>query len=328
MSINLKDFPQLTDELQTIYEEASSNAIADAVGLQVFDVGETSLLNFEHQVLHGIAGVERVADGADLPRLNSEEGDNITYVQRHYGAIAPITKSMRKFDMFAKMQGLIESLVDDAWNKIDQSLADILLLGWDTSQTDVYGDTIATVGPDAKALFNTGHTNGTTSTTYSNIINDGTNTNAALSRTAIVATIKDGKTYTDPNGLIRPIHYDTVLVPPSLTDAANRIVFSEQISGSANWDPNMHVKGTIKEVKTWERLESTGSAGTDTSAYWFMYDSKKVKETLKVLFSERPSLDAPDEVYSNKDWDYSLDYFYTIGIGFQPYIRGSKGTNA
>jgi len=55
--------------------------------------------------------------------------DNITYVQKHFGAIAPITKSMRKFDMFAKMENVIKSLVDDAWSKIDQSLADTLLLG-------------------------------------------------------------------------------------------------------------------------------------------------------------------------------------------------------
>ena len=74
MSINVTDFAQLTDELQTIYAEHSENAIAEAVGLKVFDVGETALLNFEHQVLHGISGVERIADGQDLPRLNTEEG--------------------------------------------------------------------------------------------------------------------------------------------------------------------------------------------------------------------------------------------------------------
>lgn len=327
MSIRVTDFAQLTDELQTIYEEASSNAIADAVGLTIFDVQETSLLNFEHQILHGISGVERVADGQDFPRVNSEEGDNITYVQKHYGVTVPITKSMRKFDMFNKMSSVVSSITDDAWNKIDQSLADVLLNGWSTSYSDVYGDTVAATGPDGLALFSTVHTNDTTATTYSNIINDGTNDNAAFSRTAVVATIKDGMTYTDPNGLLRPIHFDTVLVPPSLIDQAMRVVFSEQISGSANWDPNMHVKGTIKEVKVWERLEQTGS-GTSTSAYWFMYDSKKVKETLKCLFSERPSLDAPEEVYENKDWDYTLDYYYAIGIGFAPYIRGSKGTNS
>lgn len=327
MSLSTRDFAQLTDELQSIYNEASANAIADAVGLSVFDVGETNLLNYEHQILHGVKGVEEVSEGQNLPRLNSEEGDNITYTQRYFGAIAAITKKMRKFELFNQMQSLINSLVDDAWNKIDQSLADILLNGWSTSYTDVYGTVVSAVGPDGLALFSASHTNGTTSSTYSNIISDGTNTNPALSRPAIVETIKDGMTYRDPNGLIRPIHFDTILVPPSLADLANRIVHSEQISGSANWDPNMWVKGTIKEVKVWERLEQTGS-GTSTSAYWFMYDSKKVKETLKALFSERPTLDPPEEVYENKDWEYSLDYFYTTGIGFAPYIRGSKGDNS
>lgn len=326
MSLSTRDFAQLTEELQDIYNESSAVAVADAVGLTVFDVGETNLLNYEHQILHGVAGVEEVAEGADLPRLNSEEGDNITYAQRYFGAIVAITKKMRKFDLYSKMQALVRTIVDDAWNKIDQSLADILLNGWSSSYTDVYGKTVSGYGPDAVVLFSTAHSNDATGDTYNNLIYDGTNYSPALSRAAMVRTIRDAMVYADPNGLIRPIKLDTVLVCPSLTDAAKRIVFSEQISGSGNWDPNIHIKGSIKDVKTWERLEQTGQASS-RSAYWFMYDSRKVGESLKCLFSERPSLDAPDEAYENKDWDYSLDYFYATGIGFEAYIRGSQGDN-
>jgi hypothetical protein len=326
MPLSTRDFGQLTDELQSIYAEQSQNAIADAIGLTIFNVGETNLLNYEHQILHGLAGIEEVPEGKDLPRLNSEEGDNITYTQRYFGANAPITKKMRKFDLYGKMQDLIRSLVDDAWNKIDQSLADMILNGFLTSYQDVYGKTISAVGPDGLALFSASHTNGTTASTYSNIItNSAATANPALSRDAIVNMIKAGLVYKDPNGLNRPIRYDTLLVPPSLADLAHRIVNNDYLVGSANWDPNMWVKGRIKEVKVWERLESTGQ-GTARSAYWFMYDSKKVKETLKCLFSERPSLDAPNEVYENKDWEYTLDYFYTTGLGFAPYIAGSQGT--
>ena len=84
------------------------------------------------------------------------------------------------------------------------------------------------------------------------------------------------------------------------------------------------LKGKIT-VKTWEKLE-TRTDGTDTSAYWFMADSKKVKETLQALFRERPSLDAPEQVYKNKNWDWSLDFYYTLGRGFSPYLRGSNAT--
>lgn len=129
MSLSTRDFAQLTDELQTIYAEHSENAIANAVGLQVFDVGTTELKNFEHQILHGVAGIERLSEGGDLPRINGDEGDNITFVQAHYGAIVPITKDMRIFDLFSKMESVVKSVVDDSWDKIDQSMADVLLNG-------------------------------------------------------------------------------------------------------------------------------------------------------------------------------------------------------
>lgn len=326
MPLSTGDFAQLTDELQEVYSESSMNAIADAKGLEVFDVGETNLLNFEHQILHGISGIEEVAERSDLPKINSEEGDNITYSQRYFGAIASITKKMRKFDLFDQMNDLVGSLVDDAWSKIDQSLADILLYGWSSSYTDVYGKTVSGLGPDGTVLFNTGHTNDATSATYNNIIYDGTNYSPALSRTAIVKTIAQGLAFKDPNNIVRPIRFDTLLVCPTLEDLAHRIVSGEYINSSANWDPNTLVKSRIKKVMCWERLESTGQ-GTTRVAYWFMFDSRKVKNSLKCKFSERPTLDAPEEVYENKNWEYSLDYFYATGQGYQAYIRGSEGDN-
>jgi hypothetical protein len=326
MSLSTRDFAQLTEELQEVYNEASANAVAEAVGLTVFDVGETNLLNFEHQILHGVSGIEEVAESGDLPRVSSEEGDNITYSQRYFGAIVPVSKKMRKFELTNEMESLVRSIVDDAWSKVDQSLADLILYGFSNSYTDVYNKTVSGLGPDAKCLFNAAHTNGATSETYTNIIANSSGTsNPALARDPIVTTIKNGLIYKDPNGIIRPIRYDTLLVPPSLGDLALRIVNSDQIQGSGNWDPNMYVKSRVKNVKEWERLESTGQ-GTSRSAYWYMYDSKKIKETLKCLFSERPSLDAPEQVYENKDWEYSIDYFYATGQGFQAYIRASQGT--
>jgi len=327
MPISTRDFAELTDELQTVYNEASNNAIGEAMGLTIFNVGETNLLNFEHQILHGVKGIEQIPEGADLPRVNSEEGDNITYVQQQYGAIVAITKKMRKFELTNQMTSLINTIVDDAWNKIDQSLADVLLRGYSTSYTDVYGKTVSGVGPDGLATFSTAHTNGTTGTTFSNVINDGTNNNPLFARTAMVAEIKNAKTYKDPNGLLRPIRLDTVLVNPTNEDSAVRELNTDNVAGFSNFDSNKHIQQTVKNLKVWERLETNG-AGTDTPLFWFMYDSRKVGESLKLLFSERPTLDAPEVVYNNKNWDYSIDYFYTIGRGFPAYIRGSNGTVA
>jgi len=328
MPLSTRDFAQLNDDLQTIYAEHSDLAVKEAVGLQVFNVAETELKTFEHQILHGVAGIENLPEGAALPRVNGNEGDNISYTQSRYGAIVPITKDMRIFDLYSKMEGVVKSIVDDAWDKIDQSLADVLLNGWSTSYTDVYNKTVASVCADAAALFASTHDyGGASATTFTNIITDGTNTNPALSRAAIVNQITAGMKFTDANGILRPFNIDTVLVGPDLADLAYRIVDNDRLHNSANWDQNKFVTGRIKQVKLWERLAQTG-AGSSRAAYWFMYASKNVGESLKCLFKQRPMLEAPANVDDTKDWEYPIDYYYTIGRGFPPFVRGSKGDNS
>ena len=85
------------------------------------------------------------------------------------------------------------------------------------------------------------------------------------------------------------------------------------------------LKGKISKIIVWPRID-VRTGGTDTDQYWFMADSRKVGETLKSKFAERPSLDAPEEIYENKTWEYSIDFYYTVGLGLAAYIRGSRGT--
>jgi len=321
--ITQEDFPSLTDDLQSIFNETAKTKVADMKGNKIFNVFDTDRLTYDHLILHGVSGIQRVADGSDLPRLNSEEGDSITWTQEYYGAIFSVTKKMRKFDLYDQISQLPKSLVEDAFDKIDQSLADVLLNGFSTSNyTDVYGVSVSAVGPDALALFSASHSNNINSDTFSNIITS----DPVLSRTAIVTARKQGLTHKDPNGMIRPVNLDTLIVAPSNEDLAERILYSELMSGTGNNDVNA-LKGKIKTLIVWERLE-TRSDGTDTSAYWFMVDSAKVSESLQCLFAERPSLDAPDEVYLNKNWDYSCDFYYAIGRGYPAYVFGSNASGS
>jgi len=321
--ITVKDFPALTDDLQSIFNEVAKTKVAEMKGNKVFNIFDTKRRTFDHLILHGVDGIQEVTPGQDLPNITGEEGDSITWTQRYFGGIASVTKAMRKFDLHNQIDSVVRSLAVDAFDKIDQSLADVLLRGFSASSyTDVYGSTTAAVGPDALSLFSTAHTNNLNSDDFSNVITS----NPVLSRAAIVTAIKQGRTHKDPNGHIRPVNLDTLVVAPSNEDLAERIIYSDLIPGSANNDRNT-LKGKIKNLIVWERLE-TRSDDTDTSAYWFMYDSSKVGETLNALFAERPSLDAPDQVYKNKNWEYSLDFFYTVGLGYPAYILGSNASGS
>lgn len=326
MAILTTDFSALTDDLQSIFNEVAKTSTAELVGNKIFSVKDTDRKTYDHLILHGMDVIRKVAEGADLPSSTIVQGDTITYTQSRYGGIVSVTKDMRKFDLYDQIDSIVRSATEDAFYKIDQSMADVLLYGFSASNyTDVYGASVSAVGPDALALFSASHSNNINSNVFRNLIYYST-VNPALSREAVVDTIRRGRIHKDPTGHSRPVKLDVLLVAPSKEDEALRIINTEKLPGEFINDTNMYLNGKVR-VQVWEKLE-TRSDGTDTSAYWFMYDSKKVGESLKALFAERPSLDAPEQVYKNKNWDYSIDFYYAIGRGYPAYIWGSNGTGA
>jgi len=323
MPITVSDFAALTDDLQSIFNEVAKTKVAEMKGNKIFNVFDTKRRTFDHLLLHGLAGIQEVTPGQDLPNIAGVEGDTATWTQRYFGGIVSITKEMRLFDLYNQIESITRSIVTDSFDKIDQSFADALLYGTSSSYTDVYGKSVSAVCPDGNSLINASHTSPVkASYSFSNILSG----NPVLSRDAINTARKVGMIFKDPNGINRPINYDTLIVAPSNEDLAEQLIYSPDRPDTANRAINP-LKGKIKNLIVWERLE-TRSDNTDTSAYWFMVDSSKVGETLQALFAERPSLDPPDQVYANKNWQYSLDYFYTIGLGWPAFVIGSTGAGA
>jgi len=326
MAIRTTDFAALTDDLQEIFNEVAKTSVSDMTGFKLFNIKDTDRRTYDYLILHGMDVIKKVAEGADLPQATVVQGDSITATQSRYGGIVSVTKDMRLFDLYDQIDGLVRSATEDAFQKVDQSLADVLLNGFSASNyTDVYGESVGATGPDGLALFSASHTNNINSETFRNIIRYNSANNPVVSREAIVKARVDAMIYKDPTGHNRPINLDTIYVAPEKEDEVLRIVNSDKISGSFDNDPNP-LKGKVKVV-TWEKLQ-TRTGGTDTSAYWFMCDSKRAKNSLQALFRERPALDAPEQVYKNKNWDYSIDFYYAILRGFPAFVFGSNGTGS
>lgn len=81
MAIVVQDFQTLTDDLQEIFNETSRNKVAEMVGKNVFEVMETDRRTFDHLVIHGLGKPQEVTPGADIPKLNSNEGRRIALVK-------------------------------------------------------------------------------------------------------------------------------------------------------------------------------------------------------------------------------------------------------
>ena len=327
------DYGTLTDNIYSIKEvfnDAMADQVNEAMGLTIFDVEDTKTKNDRLELNHGLSGVKRIAENEDYPEATGEQGDNITLTKYKYGANVVITKEDILYDKWNQIRDNIPSIVEEGMSKLDRSLADVLMNGFATSYTNIWGDSVSSVWPDAAALFDDGHTNGTTSATYNNIITDGTNVNPSLewNRDALTATKATGLKYADPNGVKRRIMFDTLLIPADLEDAAHRLCRSQYIPGSSNNDTNKVVIEMVKNIKVWDKLDATGNASTDRSGYRYMYDSKKIKRTLRCFFSQRPDLSDPKQFDPNHNNNFLFDFLYSYGFSRNPYIMGSKGTNA
>ena len=327
MALTRAGFAALSDDLQSIFNETASNKVAEWTGKQIFEVVDENRYTHDHRIIHGLAGIAEVSEDQEFPTVASNQGDGITFTQRNFAAAVKVTKRIMKFDLYDEVKANVKSITDDAFDKIDQSMADVLLFGWSTSYTDVYGGTVTSTGPDGESLINSAHSNNVTSTTYDNrILDENATADSVLDRAAIVAERARAMKFVDPNGITRPIMLDTIITGPTLEDLVERTLFSTQMSGSMNNDINS-LKGKIRNVITWPRLD-TRSDATDTSAYWFLADMKKVKETLKAKFAERPNLAAPEVVYLTKTNNFTIEYYYSWGFAYAPYIRASRGTVA
>jgi hypothetical protein len=323
--ISSTDFPTLKGKLNEWYNEAANDAVAEWVGQSLFDVGETDWETYNYLGLYGMAKFERVAEGQQMPAATSAEGDSTSAVQKQFGGRITVTKRMRKFDRYDQIQELVRDNVNFAFDRIDQSQADLLLNGFaGSSYTDLYGYSQTNLAPDAVVLFSVSHSNNLNANLFRNLIRNSAGTaNPALSRDAIVTARKDARIYRDPNNANRPTVLDTLIVPATLEDLAERTVYSSGVQGTPNVDINP-LKGKVSNIKVWSRLD-TRSDSTDTSAYWFMADSKNVKKSLKSPFAQKPLMTAPTEIHDSLNWEWIIDSFYVIFAGMPKNIWGSTG---
>lgn len=323
--ITTSDYNTLTLKLNEWYNEAAVDNVESWIGQQFFDVGETNWQVYNLLILYGAAKFDRVAEGAQLPAATSVEGDGANATQHRFGGRIVVTKDMRLFDRYDQIEEIVKDNVNFAFDRIDQSQADLLLNGFaSTSYTDLYGYSQSNVTPDGVVLFSASHSNNLNSNFFRNLIRNSAGTaNPALSRDAIVTARKDARIYKDPNGANRPTILDTLIVPATLEDLAERTVYSSGVQGTPNVDLNP-LKGKVSNIVTWSRLD-TRSDSTDTSAYWFMANSKNVKKSLKSPFAQKPLMGAATQVHDSLNWEYPIDSYYTILAGHPKNIWGSTG---
>jgi hypothetical protein len=325
--ISTSDFTTLTVKLNEWFNEAAGLAVESWIGKDLFDVGETNWQVYNGLILNGAAKFDRVAEGGQLPAGQIGEGDNMSITQKRHGGRFVVTKDMRMFDRYDQIEEIVKDNTEYAFDRIDQSQADLLLNGFtSTSYTDLFGFSQSNTTPDGVVFFSASHTNNQNANTARNLIRNAAGTaNPALDRAAIVTARKDGRINRDPNSANRPVVLDRLIVSATNEDLAERVVYSSGPAGTPNVDINP-LKGKVNNILVWSRCDTSGQ-GTDTSAYWFMAASTKSKKTLKSPFAQKPMMYPPELISDSRNWEYDLDAYYTMGLLYPFFVWGSTGAN-
>lgn len=147
--LKTSDFQNLTDHiliLDEIFNDAQKQSLAKQTMLQIFDTKQNSNRHDTIQLNHGLKGVAYIPENTDYPEATGKEGDIIRFTKYKYGANVILTYENRIYDEYDQVETNVRTIVDEGYNKIDQSLGDILSYGFSaTSYIDVYGQTASAV---------------------------------------------------------------------------------------------------------------------------------------------------------------------------------------
>lgn len=319
MVLKTPDYWDQTSHLKMIdeiFQESMKDKLDDLVLLRIFDEETNSHRNDTILIEEWLTGVAFIPENSEYPDANPWDSTTFTMTKYKYGAKVVITEEMKKYNEIGSMKERIRSIVDEWMEMIEQSLADILLNWFSTSPyTDVFGKTTGAVGQAGRALFNS---------TDNNIITVGATTNPNLCSQALDAAYVMGATRKNTLGQYKSIKYDTLLVSPALRGTAEVLVNSEKLPWGN--DNAINVNRWRYKIVESPRL-SLRSDGTDTSAYWFVFDSRKIKNQLKVKWAKKPELKAVGEVIFDANEVHRFSFWYSRGFLNFNYIAWSTGAN-
>lgn len=224
MTVNTPSYWDQTSHLKMIdevFQESVKDKLSDLIGLKLFDEESNSKRNDTTLIEDGLTGVGFIPEGAEYGNARPGESTTFTFQKFKYGAKVVITEEMKLYNEHGSMEARIRSIVDEGFDMIDQSLADILLRGFSTaSYTDAFGKTMGAIGQNGRALFNDDD---------NNIIKVGSVSHPKLCAKALDAIYVQGAARKNRLGHNKAVKYDLLIVSPLNRGKAEILINSDKM---------------------------------------------------------------------------------------------------
>ena len=234
---------------------------------------------------------------------------------------------MRRVNKFNEMNKRISNLGKASAKRMEYDLTHRFSFAWDTSYTNLDGETVATTLGDGLAFMSAAHTATGSATTFRNFVAN----NPALSKAGLEGAEKLFATQMiDSNGETIFPQPDTLITTNDPNTVNTALEYLKSYS-----DPNAGHEGVMNQYYGRYRhvalpYLSTDANGVYDSAkagYWFLVCLEEKDSVLKVLSAPRmiPEGKYSDKEFDTMDWLFGSHAAYRAEIVRPHWAVGSKG---
>lgn len=284
----------------------------------------------EHSDISSVVTARRRNQGDDSFKGTLKQGYKKNFNQVEISLQYDVTKYLRKFDKYDEIMRRMRLMGRGAERRMELDIASLLSYAWDSSYTNLDGETVTTTTPDGQPLISTAHTPNKASSTWSNEVST---THNPISP-AVLEDLEekfnnfedDGDGRTIP---ISPSHIISGKHSPTVNEI-ERILKSPEKPDTAERAINVQ-KGKLKHliVPFIDRNAATEKRDANKIRYCFVAQlDNKDENGFMIEQSQGIEFEPPEQVFESSTWQFLTTAYYDFGTLRANFISGTKGTGA
>lgn len=281
----------------------------------------------EYSGMSSVQTARRRNDGDDAYKGTLKQKYSKNFTQAEIALQYDVTYQMRKFDKYEEIMRGMREMGRAAERRMEQDLAALLSYAWDSSYTNLDGETVTTTAPDGNPLIYAAHTAKGSSTTFSNQL---ATTNSPIDTDVLEALAELFNGFIDEgDGRLAPVMPDTIITgrhAPTV-HTVRRILNSTNLAGSTDNDANTFKNEYKHLIVPFIDLTAGTEARSSSKVRFCFLAALGNKDTngFRMEVSEDVNLVAPEQVLESSAWQFLTRALYDYGTTSAAFIAGTKG---
>ena len=284
----------------------------------------------EHSQMSSVQTARRRDDGDDAYKGTLKQAFTKNFTQAEIALQYDITYQTRKFDKYDEIMRNMRELRRAGERRMEMDIASLLSYAWDSTYTNLDGETVTVTAPDGNPLIYATHEANGSSSTFSNQL---ATTNSPIDVDVLESLAELFNSFIDEaDGRRAPVRPDTIItgLHAPTVHTVRRILNSQQLAGTTDNDTNTF-RSEYKHLIVPYIDMTHGTEARNSSKVRFCFLAalgNKDTNGIEVKMSEDLNLVAPEQVFESSAWQFLTRALYDFGTTRANFIAGTKGDSS